>query len=202
MGLDESYSINKKNGAIPVCLCGRVSSRKQTGDLTRQVDSLREYVVQNYPNAIVTEYVAVRSGLNFSDKTFVRMVSDILAGKFRGGVVVVTYRERIVRFGKEFLDIICQQGGCSIVETKQEEERDFAQDLTESILSLTNDCVIRMVELRRSNMAITEIVDMLNKEGFRMGKGKNEENGRKRFLVGVSKNTWIRTACLNCVIWQ
>lgn len=148
MGLDESNSINKKNGAIPVCLCGRVSSRKQTGDLTRQVDSLREYVVQNYPNAIVTEYVAVRSGLNFSDKTFVRMVSDILAGKFRGGVVVVTYRERIVRFGKEFLDIICQQGGCSIVETKQEEERDFAQDLTESILALTHVASCRLYARR------------------------------------------------------
>lgn len=202
LGYDEVSDIVE--AGIPICLCGRVStprqaSRKATGesDLDRQTAKLRDWVTANHPTARVTEYIAVRSGLNFSDKTFVRMLEDILNGKFRGGFLVCSHRDRVCRLSGDFLTLICRKGECELVEVDEESERSFAESIADELLSLTHvfscrhyarrsaeantkhcsdEAIRRMVELRQKNMGIEEIVRTLNVEGFRMGKGTEQDS--------------------------
>jgi putative resolvase len=105
----------------------RVSSSHQKEDLERQV----EYIQKNYQ---VTEVIKdIGSGLNYNRRGFDNLLTQVEAGAV--SIVVVTYKDRMCRFGLELVErifdkhgtklvILCNQGdGTSSVETE------LAQDL-------------------------------------------------------------------------
>ena len=114
----------------------RVSSSKQKEDLQRQISALKT----KYPDHIV--YKDIGSGLNYNRPRF----KAVLDGIFREsiGEVVVSYRDRLCRYGFELIELLCKQHGAKIVvENHIQEEPDDKGELAEDLLSVCNFFVAR-----------------------------------------------------------
>lgn len=107
----------------------RVSSYKQKEDLQRQTDLLKE----KYSSFIVISDIG--SGINFSRKGLQKLFQQICLGMVE--TVAVTYRDRLCRFGFEFLEFICKQYNTKIMvhfqtETNSkplQEQNELVQDI-------------------------------------------------------------------------
>jgi len=80
-----------------VALYARVSSADQRGDLERQLQRLRDYAAaRGY--AVAKEVSEVASGLNDHRPKLAKLLTDPTSG-----TLVVEHRERLTRFGEEYL---------------------------------------------------------------------------------------------------
>ena len=102
---DESKS---SSSADRQCICyARVSSSSQKEDLERQA----EYLSIRFPNYKIIKDVG--SGLNFKRKGFKAILGLALRGEIQQ--LVVTYKDRLCRFGFELLSAIIQHHHGSIL---------------------------------------------------------------------------------------
>lgn len=127
-----------EQSAKAVILCARCSTSKQSEDLARQVKRLEEYAATFHPGSPVHRYVRTASGLNYQNKTFVRMIQDIVSNKFNGAVLLITHKERLIRFGYDMVQVICDAHNVKIIQTEAEEDKSYIQELTEDILAITH----------------------------------------------------------------
>lgn len=115
--------INKEENEGVYCYA-RVSSKKQQEDLVRQV----EYLKSKKPFAkIIFE---TGSGLNYHRKGFQSLIKEIIRGKCKE--VVLTYRDRLCRYGFEMFEFLCQEFGVKILvlnEDIKNDESEFARDI-------------------------------------------------------------------------
>ncbi len=96
-------------------LYARVSSTGQSDDLKRQINQLETFALsRGYCYEI---YQDIGSGLNFNRKEFNRLVMEILSGKVLR--VVLNYKDRLMRFGFELFEKICQTNNTEIVVINQ-----------------------------------------------------------------------------------
>lgn len=108
----------------------RVSSAKQSADLTRQ----RELLQSAFPDASVVSDIA--SGLNFHRRGLSSLVRQICRDQV--SQVVVTYRDRIARFGYELFELLCKEHGCSILVYGEGDEPEPEQELKDDLLAVVN----------------------------------------------------------------
>ena len=84
---------DKKDWSEYIVYC-RVSSKKQSFDLTRQCKMLQE----KYPD--YTAVADIGSGINYKRKNFQAILEQLYAGKVKK--VVIAHQDRFSRFGFEF----------------------------------------------------------------------------------------------------
>ena len=89
-------------------LYARVSSVHQRGDLARQSDALRTAFPAH--EALVED---VGSGLNFRRRGFRALLERVRAGSIRE--VVVAHRDRLCRFGFDFVEDVFRAAGARVV---------------------------------------------------------------------------------------
>ena len=78
----------------------RVSSKKQTDDLERQVNNLKIYLDNKYKSYdIITD---IGSGINYTKKGLQLLIDKI--NKKEVDVIVVLYKDRLLRFGFELVE--------------------------------------------------------------------------------------------------
>lgn len=119
---------NKVGGAA---LYARVSSADQKNDLDRQLARLTEYAVAN-KLVIVDVVKEVGSGLNGHRKGLIRLLHNALAQ-----TIVVEHRDRLMRFGFEYVEAsLAAQGRRIIVIEPEEMTDDIVRDLHEVIVSM------------------------------------------------------------------
>jgi len=112
----------------------RVSSRKQVeqGDLDRQVEALKKYAAeQGYE--IVAVIKDIGSGLKEQRPGLKRLLR--LVTEKRIDVVLVTYRDRLTRFGFEYLHYFFEKHGVDVVEVMSMEKEPL-EELVEDFLSI------------------------------------------------------------------
>ena len=112
----------------------RVSShdQKQHGDLDRQALFLVEHV-PDMQNPLVLKEVG--SGLNDKRKKFQQVLTMVSKGEVRN--VYVTYKDRLTRFGFNYLETMFNACGTNIVIVKDEnEEKSVQEELVEDMMSL------------------------------------------------------------------
>jgi excisionase family DNA binding protein len=118
----EAYKQEQLEGKT-VCYC-RVSTRGQKDDLDRQVAFMRE----RYPEAeIVTD---IGSALNYKRKGLKTLLGRALRGEQLK--IVVAHKDRLVRFGFEFVQYIIEKCGGKIVvldKSAGTEEDELVEDL-------------------------------------------------------------------------
>ncbi len=140
-----------------------------------------------------TLYADIGSGLSFTRKSFLRLIDDVLAGKYRGGVILITYPERMARWGRELIQRICGAFDCEIVAIEDGEEKTAEQELVSDMLALTTifsaklhgaraaktlrkdlepETVSEAVKMRKSGYPVSHIVDVLHEQGHRDTKGR------------------------------
>ena len=119
---------------VRAAIYARVSSRKQAeqGDLDRQVELLKKYAAeQGYE--VVAVLKDVGSGLKENRPGLRKLFKLVAEG--RVDIVLVTYRDRLTRFGFEYLRYFFERFGVEIVEVMQEEKEPL-EELVEDFLSI------------------------------------------------------------------
>lgn len=132
-----------------VALYARVSSSDQREDLDRQVGRLAAWATAQ--GLRVTGTVAeVGSGLNGSRGKLKRLLADPAVG-----TIVVEHRERLARFGVEYVEAALRaQGRRLVVIEEREVDDDLVRDITEVLTSMCARLYGRRSARRRAERAL------------------------------------------------
>jgi len=110
----------------------RVSSHDQKDDLERQKQVLELYCArQGWAFELVSD---LGSGMNYHKKGLRRLLSLIIDGKV--GRLVITHKDRLLRFGAELVFAICEAKNVEVVILNQGEDSTFEEDLAEDVLEI------------------------------------------------------------------
>jgi len=110
----------------------RVSSHDQKDDLERQKQVLELYCARQ---GWVFEVVAdLGSGMNYHKKGLKRLLSNVLDG--RVGRLVLTHKDRLLRFGAELVFAICEAKNVEVVILNHGADTTFEEDLAKDVLEI------------------------------------------------------------------
>lgn len=110
----------------------RVSSHDQKDDLERQKQVLEIYCArQGWTFEVVADF---GSGMNYHKKGLKRLLNDILADQV--GRLVVTHKDRLLRFGAELVFAICEAKQVEVVILNQGEDTTFEEELAQDVLEI------------------------------------------------------------------
>lgn len=110
----------------------RVSSHDQKDDLERQKQVLELYCArQGWAFELVSD---LGSGVNYYKKGLKRLLHDMLAGRI--GRLVLTHKDRLLRFGAELVFAICEAKQVEVVILNQGVDTTFEEDLAKDVLEM------------------------------------------------------------------
>ena len=116
----------KKN--LNVIGYARVSSKKQSDDLERQVDNIKEYISSKYDSFdIITD---VGSGINYNKPGLLKLIEKI--NKKEVDIIVVLYKDRLLRFGFELVEYFASLNNVKI-EVLDKMDKNQDQELVEDL---------------------------------------------------------------------
>jgi putative resolvase len=153
---DVSSFTNRGNQFVPerknVCYA-RVSSRGQKSDLENQIVLLK----QQYPGyEIISDY---GSGLNFKRKGLLQILDWAHQGKLQE--IVVTYKDRLCRFGFELIEYIIQSQSNAKIVVLSNSRASSESELSTDLLSIITVFSARMHGLRKYKKQIQEDKSLL-----------------------------------------
>lgn len=129
--LSSSKRSKSKLTRITIGYC-RVSSADQKEDLRRQVDNVSQYcIAKGYSFKIIED---LGSGLNYNKKGLKELITLIQTNQV--GRIVINYKDRLLRFGMEMLEQVCQFHEVEIEIINHSEDKTYEQELVEDILSI------------------------------------------------------------------
>ena len=88
-------------------LYARVSTRSQLEALQHQI----KYLGEHYPGSELLKDIA--SGMNWKRKHFLKLMERVAANEVK--IIVVAHKDRLCRFGFEFVEWFCNLHDCKIV---------------------------------------------------------------------------------------
>lgn len=116
---------------ITIAYC-RVSTRKQTDNLERQVGRVLEYCnSQNYRTELFKD---VGSGLNDNRKNYLKLIERIAQGDVSR--IIIEYKDRLTRFGFDAFKKFCEQFGTEIHIIEPALTSTFEEELSGDLISL------------------------------------------------------------------
>jgi len=138
--------MRKKNKAL---VYARVSSHDQKDDLVRQQEKLEKYCKSNNLNN-VSVYRDIASGLNGKRKGLLKLLKHISTGEIN--YLIITYRDRLTRFGFSYLETFCQHFGTTVLAIAEKEKQDktMEQELAEDLVAIISSFSGRMHGMRSS----------------------------------------------------
>ena len=113
-------------------LYARVSSHDQKEDLVRQVALLESFSAANGWTYEVLQDLG--SGLNYHKKGLRLLIKRICSGEV--GRLVITHKDRLLRFGSELVFSLCEQFGTEVVIVNASEDASFEEELVEDVLEI------------------------------------------------------------------
>lgn len=114
-----------------VALYGRVSSHDQTADLDRQMNRLRDFAASR-GFTVAREVSEVGSGLNGHRKKLLALLRDQTVA-----TIIVEHRDRLARFGVEYIEAsLFAQGRHILVVNECEQKLDIVQDFVDLVTSM------------------------------------------------------------------
>jgi len=110
----------------------RVSSHDQKADLERQKQLLELYCAANgWSFEIISD---LGSGMNCQKKGLKRLLGAIIDD--RVGRLVVTHKDRLLRFGAELVFAVCEAKNVEVVILNQNEDSSLEEDLAKDVLEI------------------------------------------------------------------
>jgi len=117
---------------MPTICYARVSSHDQREDLTRQQELLEAYcAAKGWRTEVISD---LGSGMNFNKRGLLRLLEIILRRKTKR--LVLTHKDRLLRFGSELVFALCERQGIEIVIIHKGERPSFEVELAEDILEI------------------------------------------------------------------
>ena len=124
--VERKLGIEMQQDQVTVCY-SRVSANDQKQDLERQQLELRNYCEeQQYSN--IVEIKEVGSGLNYKKRGFLKLLRWMLSGNVKRAVI--SYHDRLIRFGREIIEEICKARGISLVVVNDKQQLFFEEQLS------------------------------------------------------------------------
>lgn len=152
---------------VNAVIYARVSSSDQKSNLERQIEYLTQYcTAKGY--RVVDVLSDIASGLNTSRRGLLKLFDYVVNKKV--DVVVVTYKDRLTRFGFEYLEYFFKQYGIRIDAVYGDEPRDAYQELAEDLIAIVTSSASKLYGMRsyKKKMLI---------EGFKKLLEEAEKNG-------------------------
>jgi predicted site-specific integrase-resolvase len=110
----------------------RVSSHDQKDDLERQKQVLELYCAGN---AWTFDVIAdLGSGMNYRKKGLKKLLDGVMDGTV--GRLVITHKDRLLRFGAELVFALCEAKQVEIVILNKGEDSTFEEDLAKDVLEI------------------------------------------------------------------
>lgn len=125
----------------------RVSSNNQKDDLKNQKDFILS------KEKCDELYTDIGSGLNYKRKNFNKILDLVAENKV--DKIIITYKDRFVRFGFEWFKNYCEKYGTKII-VLNEEEKFYQQELVEDLISIIHVFSCRIYGLRKYKKQIQE----------------------------------------------
>uniref|UniRef100_A0A7C4BCI3 IS607 family transposase n=1 Tax=Ignisphaera aggregans TaxID=334771 RepID=A0A7C4BCI3_9CREN len=138
----EGVPVSREVRAI---IYARVSSSDQRSDLERQVQYLTEYCTSK-GYRVVDVLSDIASGLKTDRKGLAKLFSYVV--NRQADVVVVTYKDRLTRFGFEYLEYFFKQYGVRVEFTLGEEPKDAYQELVEDLVEIVTSFAGKLYGMR------------------------------------------------------
>ena len=130
---------------VRAVIYARVSSSDQKTDLERQIQYLTQYCsAKGY--RVVDILSDVASGLKTNRRGLMKLFNYVVNNKI--DVVVITYKDRLTRFGFEYLDYFFKQYGVKIEVVYGEEPKDAYQELIEDLLAIVTSFAGKLYGMR------------------------------------------------------
>jgi len=139
-----------------VVIYARVSSSENKAELDAQAERLRQYALaKGYRIREVIKEIG--SGLNDNRRRLQKLLRDGKATK-----ILVEHKDRLTRFGFNYLKTLLANQGCEIevVDESKEDKKELMDDL---IRIITSFCA-RYYGLRRSKRKIEKIIEELKRD--------------------------------------
>lgn len=147
--LEESKMLIRDSGKKDV-IYARVSTSKQKtrGDLDRQISKASTMVVGMNPKNL--EIISdVGSGLNDNRRGLNKLIDMVLAGDVDR--IFVLYKDRLTRFGFNYLERICSNMGTKIIVLSDvENEKSIEEELAEDIVSIIHSFSGKLYGMRKT----------------------------------------------------
>ena len=138
-----------------IILYARVSSTKQKEDRERQC----EYLQSQYPDGELVKEVG--GGLNYKRKKMLTILERVMSGNVKR--IVVTYQDRLARFGFDLLQWFCAKHSCEIL-VLHKVELSPEREMVEDILSILHCFSARLYGLRKYSSQISCISEFTQKK--------------------------------------
>ena len=151
LGLKLEKQINKK--IIGYC---RVSSHKQKDDLERQIENVKTYMyAKGYQFEIITD---IGSGINYNKKGLNQIIDMVTNSEVEK--IVVLYKDRLIRFGYELIENLCNKFG-TIIEIIDNTEKTEQQELVEDLVQIVTvfSCRLQGKRANKAKRMIKELIE-------------------------------------------
>lgn len=110
----------------------RVSSHDQKADLERQKQVLEMYCAsQGWTFKVISD---LGSGMNYHKQGLKQLLNAIVQDEV--GRLVITHKDRLLRFGAELVFAICEAKQVEVVILNQGEDTSFEEDLAKDVLEI------------------------------------------------------------------
>ncbi|WP_372367410.1 IS607 family transposase [Candidatus Uabimicrobium sp. HlEnr_7] len=130
-GIEKKLGFENENKKT--ILYSRVSAHDQKEDLVRQKQELKNYS-EKHKTSNVVEISEIGSGLNYEKRGLKKLLSLILNDNVKQ--VVVSYKDRLMRFATQILEQVCTAKNVELVVLNERPEKKFEEVVVEDVLSV------------------------------------------------------------------
>ena len=151
LGLKSKDKLNKKT--LGYC---SVRSHQQTDDLERQIENVKTYMyAKGYQFEIISD---IGSGINYNKKGLNQLIDMITNSEV--DKIVVLYKDRLIRFGYELIENLCDKYGTTIEiidNTEKTEEQELVEDLIQIVTVFS--CRLQGKRANKAKKMIKELIE-------------------------------------------
>jgi len=141
-----SEILNNKN-----VIYARVSSHKQKDDLNNQIETIKNYLLNNgiRPDMI---YSDIASGMNENRRHFNELLESVFKREIK--TVYISFKDRLSRFGFNYFKSIFNYFGTNIIilDDKEETNKTYQQELTEDLIAIIHTYSMKLYVNRKKKL--------------------------------------------------
>lgn len=134
----------------------RVSSNKQKDDLERQIQNVKTYMyAKGYQFEVIQD---IGSGINYNKKGLNQLIDIITNSEVEK--IVILYKDRLLRFGFEIIENLCNKYGTTIEiidNTEKTEEQELVEDLIQIVTVFS--CRLQGKRANKAKKMIKELLE-------------------------------------------
>ena len=132
--LKNSRTPQREGKVVAYC---RVSTKSQKDELEKQVENVKSYMyAKGYSFEVITD---IGSGINYKNKGLQELISLIDSNQVTK--IVILYKDRLVRFGFELIQLLCELHDVEIEiidNSEQSREEELTDDLIQIVTLFAN----------------------------------------------------------------